>query len=258
MRLAGFSQPVSALASPSVDPDEVARFSAIADQWWDPRGKFKPLHKINPLRLGFIRDELCARFGRDPAAEAPLDGLRLLDIGCGGGLLSEPLARMGAQVTGVDASEKNIKTALTHARRMGVEVDYRHGSAELLAEAGETFDAVLNMEVVEHTADAAEFLRICGSLVRPGGVMVVSTINRTPKAFVLAIMGAEYVLGWLPKGTHQFDKLVKPHEIRAALAPEGFAVGDPVGVVYQPLTGAWHIDSDSSVNYMMVAARGGG
>jgi 2-polyprenyl-6-hydroxyphenyl methylase/3-demethylubiquinone-9 3-methyltransferase len=253
--LAVLSDTVSALTSPSVDPAEVARFSAIADQWWDPRGKFAPLHRINPVRIGFIRDELCAHFGLDAASPAPLSGLRLLDIGCGGGLLSEPLARLGASVTGVDASEKNIKTAKTHADRMGVTIDYRHGSAELLHAAGETFDAVMNMEVVEHTADPAAFLSITGSLVRPGGVMVVSTINRTARAFALAIVGGEYILRWLPRGTHQLDKFLKPDEIADALTPMGFAVRPPAGVVYNPLTGAWSIGRDTSVNYMLVAAR---
>ena len=253
--MAALSDTVSILSSPSVDPAEVARFSAIADQWWDPRGKFAPLHRINPVRIGFIRDELCAHFGLDAGSPAPLSGLRLLDIGCGGGLLSEPLARLGASVTGVDASEKNIKTAKTHADRMGVTVDYRHGSAELLQAAGETFDAVMNMEVVEHTADPAAFLSITGSLVRPGGVMVVSTINRTARAFALAIVGGEYILRWLPRGTHQIDKFLKPNEIADALTPLGFTVRPPAGVVYNPLTGAWSIGRDTSVNYMLVAAR---
>ena len=253
--MAGFSDSVSELTSPSVDPAEVARFSAIADAWWDPRGKFKPLHRINPVRIGFIRDRLCAHFGLDPAAERPLEGLRVLDIGCGGGLLSEPLARLGARVTGVDASERNIKTAKTHAARMGVEVDYRHGTAELLAEAGETFDVVLNMEVVEHVTDPAAFLAVCGQLARAGGMMVTATINRTARAFALAIVGAEYVLGWLPRGTHQMAKFLRPDEIAGMLTSQGFVPEPPVGVVYHPLTGEWHTGRDTSVNYMLAAAK---
>ncbi len=241
--------------APSIDPAEVARFSAIADQWWDPRGKFRPLHRINPVRLSYIRDTLTAHFGLDARAGAPLTGLRILDIGCGGGLLSEPLARLGASVTGVDASERNIKTAMTHAARTGLSIDYRCGAAELLAEAGEQFDAVMNMEVVEHTADPAGFLRACGRLVRPGGVMIVSSINRTAKAFATAILGAEYILGWLPRGTHTFSRLVKPEEVAAALAPEGFSTGAPAGLVFRPLTGDWRIGEDSAVNYMIPAVR---
>jgi 2-polyprenyl-6-hydroxyphenyl methylase/3-demethylubiquinone-9 3-methyltransferase len=253
--LAGFSDLPPALSSPSVDPEEVARFSAIADSWWDPRGKFKPLHRINPVRIGFIRQRLTGHFGLDEAAERPLEGLRILDIGCGGGLLAEPLARLGARVTGVDASEKNIKTAKTHAQLMGLEIDYRHGSAELLAAAGENFDAVMNMEVVEHVTDPAAFLAACGALVRPGGMMVVATINRTAKAFALAIFGAEYVLRWLPRGTHQLSRFLTPQEIAAMLAPHGFTPERPAGVVYHPLTGAWHIGDDTSVNYMLAAAK---
>jgi len=243
---------VEELTSPSIDPAEVDKFTAMADEWWDPTGKFAPLHKINPLRLAFLRDEICARFGRDPSAERPLDGLRLLDIGCGGGLLSEPLARLGAEMTGLDAAEKNVKIAKAHAEESGVSVDYRHGTVELMVEAGEPkFDAVLNMEVVEHVADPAQFLRDSASLLKPGGLMTVSTINRTVKAFALAIVGAEYVLGWLPKGTHQFEKLVRPDEIKRALEPEGYRVNPPIGVSYNPIADRWTLSDDASVNYMM-------
>ncbi len=246
-------EPVQELKSASIDPAEVEKFSAMADEWWDPDGKFKPLHKINPLRLTFIRRMICAQFGREDKCERPLAGLRLLDIGCGGGLLSEPLARLGAEVVGVDAGVKNVKTAKAHADRNGIAIDYRHGTVELLAEADEEkFDAVLNMEVVEHVADPDEFLITCASLVKPDGLMIVSTINRTSKAFLLAIVGAEYVLGWLPKGTHQFDKLVKPEEIRDALEPLGFECQEPVGVRYSPLGDEWSLSRDASVNYMMV------
>jgi len=253
--MAHSSEPVLQLKSASIDPEEVGKFSAMADEWWDPDGKFKPLHKINPLRLTFIRERLTGHFGLDDAADRPLAGLRLLDIGCGGGLLSEPLARLGAEVVGVDASERNVKTAKAHADRAGIAVDYRHGTAELLLEADEPrFDAVLNMEVVEHVADPAAFLQTSAALLKPGGLMVVSTINRTSKAFVLAILGAEYVLGWLPKGTHQFDKLVKPSEIEAALAPLGFEIGAPIGVSFNPLSDEWRLSDDASVNYMSVVA----
>lgn len=251
--MAHSAEPVQELKSASIDPAEVEKFSAMADEWWDPDGKFKPLHKINPLRLTFIRRMICTQFGREDGGGRPLAGLRLLDIGCGGGLLSEPLARLGADVVGVDAAEKNVKTAKAHADRNGIAIDYRHGTVELLAEAGEEkFDAVLNMEVVEHVADPDEFLSCCASLVKPGGLMIVSTINRTSKAFLLAIVGAEYVLGWLPRGTHQFGKLVKPEEIRDALKPLGFECQEPVGVRYTPLADEWSLSRDASVNYMMV------
>ncbi|MGF1462136.1 MAG: bifunctional 2-polyprenyl-6-hydroxyphenol methylase/3-demethylubiquinol 3-O-methyltransferase UbiG [Maricaulaceae bacterium] len=249
---------VETLRPASVDPDEVEKFAKIAAQWWDPAGKFKPLHKFNPVRLGFIRDEICARFGRDADARRPFDGLKLLDVGCGGGLVSEPMARLGATVTGIDATEANVKTASVHAEQSGLKIDYRHGAPELLAEAGEgSYDVVLNLEVVEHVADVEGFLKTCASLVAPGGVMVLATINRTAKAFVTAIVGAEYVLGWLPRGTHQFDKLVRPDEIRSALSPEGLTLEGPIGVSYNPLTDAWRLSGDASVNYMMVAIKPG-
>jgi 2-polyprenyl-6-hydroxyphenyl methylase / 3-demethylubiquinone-9 3-methyltransferase len=245
------------LGSPSIDPAEVAKFAAMADAWWDPNGKFKPLHKFNPVRLDFIKREVCARFGRDPKAKAPFEGLRFLDIGCGGGLLSEPMTRLGARVTGVDATEPNIKTAMVHAEQGGLSIDYRHGTAEGLLDAGEgPFDVVLNMEVVEHVADAGAFLRTCAALVAPGGMMFVATINRTPKALALAIVGAEYILRWLPRGTHEYEKLVKPDEIRAALGgQDGLALSDPIGVSFNPLTDRWTLGRDADVNYMMTVKR---
>ncbi|MEO1406529.1 MAG: bifunctional 2-polyprenyl-6-hydroxyphenol methylase/3-demethylubiquinol 3-O-methyltransferase UbiG, partial [Pseudomonadota bacterium] len=192
---------------PSIDADEVAKFTAIADEWWDPKGKFRPLHKFNPTRLGFIRDKAEAHFGLDKTARQPLKGLRLLDIGCGGGLVSEPMARLGASVTGIDASEANIKTALTHAKTSGLDIDYRAGTVEGLLEAGEPpFDIVLNLEVVEHVANPADFLTTSANLLAPGGLIILATLNRTAKAFALAIVGAEYVLGWLPRGTHEWNK----------------------------------------------------
>lgn len=241
---------------PSIDDAEVAKFTAMAAEWWDPTGKFKPLHKFNPVRLGFIRNTVSEHFGLDEAARKPFEGLRFLDIGCGGGLVSEPMARLGASVTGVDASEANIKTALTHAAQSGVEVDYRAGTAEELLAAGEgPFDVVLNLEVVEHVADPAAFLRDTASLVAPGGIMVVATLNRTPKAFALAIVGAEYVLGWLPRGTHEWNKFLRPREVVDALSHAGMIVRAPQGVSYNPLMDAWRLSGDTDVNYMVVSTR---
>ncbi len=240
----------------TVDPDEIAKFSAMAAEWWDPKGKFKPLHKFNPVRLAFIRDEVCRHFGRDPSGTTPFEGLNLLDIGCGGGLLSEPMTRLGAAVTGVDAAERNIKTATVHADEQGLEIDYRHGTAEALAEDGARFDVILNMEVVEHVADVGAFMGACAGMLKPGGLMIVATINRTTKAYALAIVGAEYVLGWLPKGTHDYAKLVKPIEIRDALIPQGVSVRPPVGVSYNPIMDRWARSNDTDVNYMVVCVKG--
>jgi 2-polyprenyl-6-hydroxyphenyl methylase/3-demethylubiquinone-9 3-methyltransferase len=245
------------LTSPSIDPDEVEKFSRMAAEWWDPESKFKPLHKFNPARIGYIRDALISHFNLEAGAE-PLKGLKLLDIGCGGGLIAEPMARLGASVTAVDAAEPNIKTAKVHAEEQGLKIDYRHGTAEqLLAEGAEQFDVVLNLEVVEHVADPDAFLRDCAKLLKPGGLMIVATINRTSKAFVFAIFGAEWVMRWLPRGTHRFDKLIKPEEVRSALSAEGLDVKTPVGVSYNPLKDEFEITGDASVNYMMVAAKAG-
>ncbi|MCR9121589.1 MAG: bifunctional 2-polyprenyl-6-hydroxyphenol methylase/3-demethylubiquinol 3-O-methyltransferase UbiG [Phyllobacteriaceae bacterium] len=240
----------------TIDQAEVDWFSKLAAEWWNPKGKFKPLHKFNPVRLTYIRDTVCAHFGRDPHAPKPFDGLRLLDIGCGGGLLSEPMARLGADVVGADASETNIEVAKIHAEQSGVTVDYRATTSEALKAAGETFDIVLNMEVVEHVADVDLFMKSCAAMVRPGGLMFVATINRTTKAWGLAIIGAEYVLGWLPKGTHQYEKLVKPSEIDAALSGTGVEVFDRSGVFYNVLADEWRLSRDMDVNYMVVARRG--
>jgi 2-polyprenyl-6-hydroxyphenyl methylase/3-demethylubiquinone-9 3-methyltransferase len=249
----------------SIDPAEVERFSRIAAEWWDPKGKFAPLHKFNPVRLAFIRDQALHRFGRDPKARRPFEGLTLLDIGCGGGLLSEPMSRLGFAVTGVDASERNIGTAAAHAAEVGVTVDYRCSTAEALLAAGETFDVILNMEVIEHVADPGQFLRDCAAMLRPatlepGGLMIVATLNRTLKAFALAKVGAEYVLRWLPAGTHDWSKFLKPEELRGFLAHEPqigghLAVDGPYGVVFDPLSGRWSQSHDADVNYMMTVAR---
>ncbi len=243
-------------ASPSIDPDEIEKFRAMAAEWWDPNGKFRPLHKFNPVRLDFLRKRITRHFALDNTGLTPLEGLRILDIGCGGGLVAEPMARLGASVTAVDAGEANIKTAMTHASETGVDIDYRVGTAEGLIEAGEpAFDVVLNLEVVEHVADAHQFLKDTASLVRPGGLMVVASINRTSKAFALAIVGAEYVMGWLPRGTHEFHKLVKPAETRRALQDGGLELAETTGVSYNPLADRWSLTGDDMVNYMCVATR---
>jgi 2-polyprenyl-6-hydroxyphenyl methylase / 3-demethylubiquinone-9 3-methyltransferase len=241
----------------SIDPDDVARFSAIAEEWWDPRGKFAPLHRFNPVRLQFIRDRALNHFGRDGGPARPFEGLRLLDIGCGGGLLSEPMARLGFAVTGVDASERNIKTARAHA--CGLPIDYRAGTAEaLLADHENQFDVILNMEVIEHVADPGAFLRDCGRLLKPGGLMILATLNRTLKALALAKIGAEYVLRWLPAGTHDWNKFLRPDEVRGFLSGTDCAVTGLFGVGYDPLRGRWSLSHDTDVNYLMTITRSPG
>ena len=239
----------------SVDTAEIERFSRLASTWWDPRGPMAPLHKLNPVRLGYIRDKATAHFGRDPKKLDCLKGLRMLDIGCGAGILSEPLARLGAAMVGADPSEENIAVASAHAEDNGVEVDYRATTAEALAEANEKFDVVLAMEVVEHVNDVNEFVATCASMVKPGGLMVAATLNRTLKSFALAIVGAEYVLRWLPRGTHQWDKFVKPSELERAVEATGLTVTGERGVIYNPLADRWQLSSDMDVNYMLVAER---
>lgn len=239
----------------TIDHDEVERFSALAAEWWNPNGKFRPLHKFNPVRLAYIRDQVAAHFGRDPHAANPFEGLRILDIGCGGGLLCEPMARLGAEVVGVDASETNIEVARLHAAQSRVKVDYRAGTAEELADAGETFDVILNMEVVEHVADVDFFVSKCAQMVKPGGIMFVATINRTLKALGLAIIGAEYVLRWLPRGTHEYSRLVRPDELEKALNAADMSVIDRSGVTYNPLSDKWGRSRDMDVNYMLLAQK---
>ena len=249
----------TAAPASSIDPAEVARFSAIADEWWDPTGKFAPLHKFNPVRLGFIREQALARFARDPKARAPFTGLKLLDIGCGGGLLCEPMARLGFSVTGVDASERNIGTASVHAAQGGLTIDYRASTAEdLLADGVGPFDLILNMEVIEHVVDPGAYLRACTGLLAPGGLMIVATLNRTIKALALAKLGAEYVLRWLPPGTHDWRKFLHPHEIRGFLADEAVTVDGPFGVAFDPLAGTWSRSQDADINYMMTVKRSAG
>ncbi|MCC2687434.1 MAG: ubiG [Rhizobiaceae bacterium] len=239
----------------TVDGAEVERFSALAAEWWNPKGKFRPLHKFNPVRLAYIRDQVASRFGRDARAARPFEGLRFLDIGCGGGLLCEPIARLGAEVVGADASATNVEVARLHAAEAGVSIDYRAATAEELAANGERFDVILNMEVVEHVADLDLFVGKCAEMVKPGGVMFVATINRTLKAWGLAIIGAEYLLRWLPRGTHQYGKLVRPDELEGALARAGLRVVDRTGVVYNPLADRWQRSSDMDINYMLLAEK---
>lgn len=238
----------------TIDPEEIARFSRIAEEWWDPTGKFKPLHRINPVRIAYIKEQLCEHFGRDAHAPAPLAGLTLLDIGCGGGLICEPMRRLGACVTGIDASEKNISVASLHAGQAGLDIDYRATSAEALLETGAQYDAVLSLEVVEHVADVDAFVSACTKLAKPGGLMVWATMNRTPQSYALAIVGAEYVLRWLPVGTHSWRKFLKPSELGGALRRCGAAVTHLTGMVMHPLTFQWRLDARNlSVNYLLTA-----
>ncbi len=240
----------------TIDDAEIEKFSAMAAEWWDPFGKFKPLHKFNPIRLGLIRDRICEHFGRDRHTKKPLEGLRLLDIGCGGGLVCEPMRRLGAEVVGIDAAERNVKTAMAHARETGLDIDYRAMTVEALVESGEApFDAVLNLEVVEHVADVDLFLGKSAQLVKPGGLMALATINRTFKALLTAKIGAEYVLRWLPAGTHDPRKFVRPDEAGRALEAAGMTLEAVKGVKYMPVLDSWRVSDDASVNYMIFATK---
>jgi len=236
----------------TVDPAEIAKFSKLSQEWWDPKGKMAPLHKINPLRLGYIRDAACRKFERNVRSLNCLAGLRILDIGCGAGLLCEPLSRLGAQVIGVDPSPSNIAAAKLHADRGHLSIDYRNTTVEQM-DVRERFDIVLAMEVVEHVTDVGVFLKRCASMLKPGGMMVVSTLNRNWKSFALAIVGAEYVLRWLPRGTHQWDKFVTPDELAKHLLDCRLAVTEETGVVYSPFADKWSLSSDLDVNYMVIA-----
>jgi len=253
--LASPDRPTAASLDPSVDAGEVAKFSALAAQWWDPNGKFAPLHKFNPVRLGFIRREAAAHFGRDDRSLRPFEGLSLLDIGCGGGLLSEPMARLGFAVTGADASERNIGTARTHAAQSGVVIDYRAATAEALASEGLRFDIVLNMEVVEHVADVGAYLGACAQLVKPGGITIVATLNKTLKSLALAKFAAEYVLGWMPRGTHDWNRFIPPAQLQQSLEESGLNILKTQGVFFDVLTWDWRLSPDLDVNYMVVAAK---
>ena len=241
--------------SASLDSAEVARFAAMAESWWDADGPFRALHQLNPVRIGYIRDRACTHFGRDAGARAPLDGLRVADIGCGGGLLSEPLARLGARVVAADAAEENVAVAAAHAERHGLDIDYRHASAEDLAAAGERFDLVLAMEVIEHTPDPAAFVAAAGELAETGGAVALATLNRTLKSFAHAILGAEFVLGWLPRGSHHWGSFVRPGEMARYVRAAGLRLDDLQGVGYG-LGRGWRLSADCGVNYMVFAVKG--
>ncbi len=255
MKMSGRMERETAAAGGTIDPDEVERFSRLAGQWWDPHGPMAALHKFNPVRLGYIRDIAAAHFGRDAKRLGSLTGLRLLDIGCGGGLLCEPLARLGAAVVGADPSERNIAVARHHATQSGLTIDYRQAAAETLAAAGETFDVVLAMEVVEHVTDVGLFVDAAAAMVKPGGLLFVATLNRTAKSFALAIIGAEYILRWLPRGTHQWDKFVTPDELDTAINQAGLHITDETGVIYNLFADRWQLGADMDVNYMLVAEK---
>jgi 2-polyprenyl-6-hydroxyphenyl methylase / 3-demethylubiquinone-9 3-methyltransferase len=242
-------------AGSTVDPADVARFSAMASEWWDSDGKFGPLHRLNPVRLTYIRDHLARHFGREALKPKPLSGLRVLDIGCGGGLIAEPLARLGAAMVAIDASATNIGVAQAHAAESELAIDYRCTTAEDLAAAGERFDVVLCLEVVEHVADRDLFLAAAASLVKPGGALIAATLNRTPQSYLMAIVGAEYVLRWLPIGTHEWGKFVRPSELARALRHAGLDVADLSGVSYNPVADTWRLTRDLGVNYMCLAVR---
>jgi len=243
-------------AQTTIDPAEVAKFEAMAAEWWDPNGKFKPLHMLNPCRLDYITAQIAAEFDRDLNDETPFAGLRILDIGCGGGLLAEPMARLGADVVGDDAAERNIPVAQVHAEQSGLTIDYRHTTAEAMADAGEQFDAVLNMEVVEHVADPLAYLSACQALLKPGGLHICSTINRNAKSFAMAIVGAEYVMRWLPKGTHEWNKFITPDELYALIEQAGLSPVDRKGFVFNPITWQWSLSAkDLSVNYVTASVK---
>lgn len=241
--------------SPTLDPDEVARFARLSGEWWDERGPFRQLHRINPVRLTYIRDQFCQRFGRNAKQAASLAGLSVLDIGCGGGLVCEPLARLGARVTGIDPAAENIAAANAHASAAGLDIAYEVATAEELAARGQNHDAVLLLEVVEHVPDMPAFIKTVAPLVKPSGAMILSTLNRTLKAYALAIVGAEFVLRWLPVGTHQRQRFVTPEELRAALFAAGLSLTDTEGLIYDPFADEWRLGSDTDVNYFATATR---
>ena len=240
----------------SVDPAEVAKFEAMAAEWWDPNGKFKPLHMLNPCRLDYLTAQIAAEFGRDLKTAKPFEGLRILDIGCGGGLLSEPMARLGATVVGADAAGGNIPVAQLHAEQSGLAIDYRHCAAEDLAAAGEQFDVVMAMEIIEHVADPQGFVRTCANLLKPSGLMLCSTLNRNPKSFMMAIIGAEWVMRWLPKGTHEWSKFITPNELYDLIKGADLSPVDRKGMVFNPVTWGWSLsDRDLSVNYVTASVK---
>lgn len=242
-------------AQKTLDADEVARFARIAGAWWDANGPFAPLHRITPTRLTYIRDQLCLKFGRDAKAAASLKGLAILDIGCGGGLAAEPLARLGATVTGIDPAPENIEAAQAHAEGAGLAISYRAETVEQVAASGAQFDAVLLLEVIEHVPDVPALLKTVAQSVRPGGLLIVSTLNRTLKAYALAIIGAELILRWLPLGTHNFERFVTPNELKMALRAAGLTPIDTTGLIYNPLADEWRLSRDTDVNYFATASR---
>jgi 2-polyprenyl-6-hydroxyphenyl methylase/3-demethylubiquinone-9 3-methyltransferase len=239
----------------SIDAPEVAKFAALAEEWWDPTGKFAPLHRLNPSRLRFVRDHAARHFRLDPRALAPFAGLSLVDVGCGGGLLAEPLARQGFAVLGIDAAEENIGIASAHAQSLDAPLSWRCATAEAIAAEGRSFDVVLIMEIVEHVANRAVFLQSCAALLNPGGLLVAATINRTLKSLALAKFGAEYVLGWIPRGTHDWNKFVSPGVLHSELGDAGLAILKTQGVSFDPLAWDWRLSSDTDVNYMVVARK---
>ena len=242
--------------STTIDTEEVAKFEAMAAEWWDPNGKFKPLHMLNPCRLDYITSQIAAEFDRDLKTAKPFTGLRLLDIGCGGGLLAEPMARLGATVVGADAAAGNIPVAQVHAAQSGLNIDYRNTTAEALAAAGEQFDVVLNMEVVEHVADPATYLTACQRLLKPCGLHICSTLNRTAKSFAAAIVGAEFIMRWLPKGTHDWNKFITPEELYGLLRDAGLDPVDRKGFVFNPISWTWSLsDRDLAVNYVTTSLK---
>jgi len=243
------------MSAASIDSAEVDRFNRLAEEWWDPNGKFKPLHKFNPVRLAYIREQAIRHFRLSEIARTPFEGLTILDIGCGGGLVSEPMARLGAKVTGIDPAQRNVAVASIHAAEAGLKIDYLATDAEAVAASGQQFDLVLNLEVVEHVADVTQYLATCVRLVKPGGLMLVATINRTARAFALAIVGAEYVLRWLPRGTHNYEKLVTPEELTSILKRDGMTIIEKTGVTYHPLEDRWRRSRDLGVNYMLLAGK---
>lgn len=240
----------------SIDPAEIVKFEAMAQEWWDPKGKFKPLHMMNPVRLDYIVSQIAAEFGLDRRSLRPFEGLRILDIGCGGGLIAEPMARLGAKVVGADAAEGNIAVASLHAEQQGLDIDYRATTAETLAGMGEEFDVVLALEIVEHVADPAAFVSTCRDLLRPGGLAVISTLNRTAKSFGAAIIGAEWIMRWLPKGTHDWNRFLTPEELSGMMSDSKLQPVDARGMVFNPLTWGWGLSNrDLSVNYAIAARR---
>ena len=239
----------------TVDPVEIARFAALAEEWWDPNGKLRSMHRFNPVRREYIRDRIARHFCREREDESALAGLRILDVGCGAGLLCEPLAELSTNVVGIDATAKNIEIARWHAVQSSLDIDYRHCLAEHMLDTGETFDVVLNTEVVEHVADPEQLMKECSALMKPGGIMIIATINRTLRSFILAIIGAEYILKWLPKGTHDWRRFLRPDEVRCMIEAHDLDFSELTGVSFNPVTSRWRLSGDTSVNYMLLAAK---